>query len=771
MSSNNSNYQRNENITGIVERITFTAQDTGYSIARLKVGNENDLVTIVGNFANLQAGQTLKLYGYWKNHPKYGLQFCVLNYEETKPANITGIEKYLGSGLIKGVGPVTAKRIVKHFGLETLNIIEGEIDRLIEVEGIGKKRVTMIKEAWETQKVIKEVMIFLQGHGVSTTYAVKIFKQYGQNAITVVSENPYQLADDIYGIGFLTADRIAINVGISPLSKFRYRAGILYALTEAGENGHCFLPFPELVESASKILTNDDYEADFNAVEGVILQMHKEEDLIIDNQNTATDKNITLNDLEMAVPLCYKPAFYYSEQHLAKLFNDKITSPAPIPQQWLSNWLNQFTAQNNIELSPQQYKAVLMAGRNRVMILTGGPGCGKTFSTKMIVALWQSLGLTITLAAPTGRASKRLQEMTGVEAKTIHRLLEFSRATNGFKRNEKNPLSCQAIVIDEASMLDLFLAHSLLKAIPKDAYLLLVGDVDQLPSVGPGNVLKDLIDSQQIPVMRLTQIFRQAESSAIIQSAHAINKGQYPPLETISNHPQTDCLWHNGGTEPEHGLQLISELVTDFLPPLGFDVANDLQVLCPMTRGLLGTRNLNQVLQGIINPPEKDKTELKRGDGIFREGDRIIQQKNDYDKEVFNGDLGIIKRINTVDQEMIIEFDGRNIVYDYGDLNEVSLAYAVTIHKSQGSEYPIVILPMYMQHYMMLSRNLFYTGLTRAKQMAIIIGQEKPIAIAVKEVKDRLRYTKLKERLVAFSEDNQFSYNYIENQLNYDENS
>ncbi|MGI0483411.1 ATP-dependent DNA helicase, partial [Geminocystis sp. CENA526] len=491
------------------------------------------------------------------------------------------------------------------------------------------------------------------------------------------------------------------------------------------------------------------------------------ENTIFNTQNTASDKNITLNDPQMAVSLCYKPAFYYSEQHLAKLFNDKISSCAPIPQPWLTKWLNQFTAQNNIELSPQQYKAVLMAGTNRVMILTGGPGCGKTFSTKMIVALWQSLGLTITLAAPTGRAAKRLQEMTGVEAKTIHRLLEFSRATNGFKRNEKNPLPYQAIVIDEASMLDLFLAHSLLKAIPKDAYLLLVGDVDQLPSVGPGNVLKDLIDSQQIPVMRLTQIFRQAQNSGIIQSAHAINKGQYPPLEPISHRPQSDCLWHNGGTEPEHGLQLITELVTDFLPPLGFDVANDLQVLCPMTRGLLGTRNLNQVLQAIINPPENGKTELKRGDGIFREGDRIIQLKNDYDKEVFNGDLGIIKKINTVDLEMIIGFDDRDVVYDYGDLNEISLAYAVTIHKSQGSEYPVVILPIYMQHYMMLSRNLFYTGLTRAKQMAIIIGQEKPIAIAVKQVKDLLRYTKLKERLVTFSSMGKYPLFSGNKQLNY----
>ena len=737
MSSNN-NYQRNETITGVVERITFTAEDTGYTIARLQVTGQQDLLTITGNFANLQAGQTLKLSGYWKNHPKYGLQFCVLNYEETKPASITGIEKYLGSGLIKGVGPVTAKRIVKHFALDTLNIIEHQIDRLIEVEGIGKKRVAMIKRAWETQKVIKEVMIFLQGHGVSTTYAVKIYKQYGDDAIATVSNNPYQLADDIYGIGFLTADRIAVNVGVSPWSKFRYRAGVLYALSAASENGHCFLPFEELVAATTKILTNDDHVADPYAVEGIIIEMKEAEDLIID----CIDANNHL---------CYKPAFYYSEEHLAKLLVQRKQAPSPILDSWLTNWISKYTQQQRIRLSAQQYQAVMTASRQRVMILTGGPGCGKTFCTRTIVALWQAQGLKIALAAPTGRAAKRLQEMTGVETKTIHRLLEFNRAQMDFKHNQSNPLAYQAIVIDEASMLDLFLAHSLLKAIPEEANLLLVGDVDQLPSVGPGNVLKDIIDSQQISVVRLTEVFRQAQASKIIQSAHAINQGKYPSLEPLSANPGSDCLWHNGGTQPEHGLQLISELVKDYLPYLGVDVVKDLQVLCPMTRGLVGTRNLNQVLQQLINPPHENKRELKRGERVLREGDRVIQYKNDYDKEVFNGDLGVIRKIDTTELEVIIEFDDRQIIYDYGDLNEVGLAYAVTIHKSQGSEYPVVILPLYMQHYLMLSRNLFYTGLTRAKKLAIIIGQEKPISIAVKQVKDRLRYTKLKERLTSFS--------------------
>lgn len=614
-------HQNNETITGVVERITFSAQDTGYTVARLQVPREKDLVTITGNFANLQAGQTLKLYGYWKNHPQYGLQFNVVKYEETKPADITGIEKYLGSGLIKGVGPVTAKRIVKHFGLETLRIIEHQIDRLIEVEGIGQKRVTMIKTAWETQKVIKEVMIFLQGHGVSTTYAVKIYKQYGDKAIATVTENPYQLADDIYGIGFVTADRIAINVGVLPWSKFRYRAGVLYALAEAGDSGHCFLPLPELISATTKILTNDQHSADENSIEGLVLEMNTNKDVIIDR----------LNDDVIA---CYKPAFYYSEEHLAKLLTRRI-KPSSIPESFVNNWIAEYTQSHQIKLSSQQYQAVKMSATNGVLILTGGPGCGKTFCTRTIVALWQKLGLKIALAAPTGRAAKRLQEMTGVEAKTIHRLLEFNRATMQFKHNQDNPLPYEAIVIDEASMLDLFLAHSLLKAIPKDARLLLVGDVDQLPSVGVGNVLKDIIDSQQIPVIRLTEIFRQAQSSRIIQSAHAINQGKYPPLEALSDYPLSDCLWHNGGTEPEHGLQLISELVKDYLPKMGVNVAKDLQVLCPMTRGLVGTHNLNKVLQQLINPAHEKKRDLKRGERILREGDRVIQFKNDYNKEVF----------------------------------------------------------------------------------------------------------------------------------------
>lgn len=728
-----------DRLMGVVERITFYAEDTGYGIAKLQVVGQRDLVTITGSFSNLQAGQSLKLFGYWKNHPSYGWQFNVVNYQETKPATIVGIEKYLGSGLIKGVGPVTAKRIVAHFGLDTLDIIDYQIERLIEVKGLGKKRVKTIQLAWENQKAIKEVMVFLQGHGVSTTYAVKIYKQYGDDAIKVVTENPYRLADDIYGIGFLTADRIAVNVGIAADSEFRYRAGVLYALRQASEDGHCYLPLPELVKGAAEVLTNNNHQADASQIEGVIAQMGRQNDLMVE-----------LGEGGMA--LCYLPAFYYSEKQLANLLRQKLSGSAPVALERVQGWLNEYTRSNAIELSQQQYGAVIMAVRNRTMILTGSPGCGKTFTTRTIVALWQALGLKIALAAPTGRAAKRLSEMTGMEAKTIHRLLEFDRITGGFKRNQDNPLSCQALIVDEASMLDLFLAYSLVKAVRKDTYLLLVGDVEQLPSVGPGNVLKDLIESGVIPVMRLTTIFRQAAESAIIQSAHAINRGQYPPLEKISDTPRSDCLWHNGGTEPEHGVQCIRELITDFLPHLGFNPMIDLQVLCPMTRGLVGTHNLNLVIQEVLNPAATAKEELKWGNGLLREGDRVIQNKNNYEKEVFNGDLGIIKRLDRVEQEVVIAFDGEEVVYDYGDLNEISLAYAVTIHKSQGSEYPVVIIPVYMQHYLMLSRNLFYTGLTRARQLAIVVGQPKPISIAVSQVKDRNRYTRLTERLLSLGE-------------------
>ncbi len=730
-----STFPQQETITGVVERLTFYSAESGYTVARLTRPRSTELTTIVGSFANIQPGQTLQLTGFWRDHPQFGPQFQVINYQETKPATLTGIEKYLGSGLIKGVGPVTAKRIVAHFGLETLDIIENQIERLIEVQGIAKKRITLIKNAWSTQKAIKEVMVFLQGHGVSTTYAVKIYKQYKDEAIATVTHNPYQLAADIYGIGFLTADKIARNIGIAPDSEFRYRAGIIHCLSEAAEDGHCYLPQSELIESVIKLLTTESHQPTEEAVAIIIKDMALADELIRERDE---EKRL----------LCYKPTYFHTEQNLAQLIRQRLENPVGTDIERVRDWIDRFTASRKIQLSEQQRQAVETAAYSKIMILTGGPGVGKTFTTHTIVSLWKAMGKSIALAAPTGRAAQRLGEMTGLEAKTIHRLLEFDPRSRGFKRDSENPLPHTAIIADEASMLDLFLAYFLIKAVLAGALLLLVGDIDQLPSVGPGQILADLINSGRVPVVRLTQVFRQAQTSAIITAAHQINRGQYPTIEPISDNPVSDCIWHGGGHQPEHGVQAICELITDLLPRLGFNPATDVQVLCPMTRGVVGTRNLNTVLQQLINPPSPSKVEINRGGNLLREGDRVIQQMNDYQREVFNGDLGIITEIDTVEQEVIVQYGERTVIYDYADLNEIALAWSISIHKSQGSEYPVIVLPIYMQHYMMLTRNLFYTGLTRAKKLAIIVGAKKAISLAVRSTDDQRRYTRLQQRLL-----------------------
>lgn len=725
-----------ESLQGVIERLTYHSEESGYTVARLKTPRTSELVTIVGNFANIQAGQTLQLQGIWRDHPKFGAQFQVMQYRETKPATLTGLEKYLGSGLIKGVGPVTAKRIVAHFGLQTLDIIEHEIERLVEVSGIAQKRVKLIQSAWIAQKAIKEVMLFLQDHGVSTTYAVKIYKQYGDASIETVTQNPYQLATDVYGIGFVTADAIARNLGIAPDSEFRYRSGILHVLGEASEEGHCFLPETELVHRVVNRLEIADHRPNPEQVLGLMQQM------VSDGELVRTEEPIT----EIGQFAYYAPPFFGAEQKLADRVQQLLKTPLEVDCSRVQRWIDRFVERTHLQLSDQQRHAVEMAASQRVLILTGGPGCGKTFTTRTIVALWKAMGKTIALASPTGRAAQRLSEMSGQEAKTVHRLLEFDPKSMKFKRDSENPIPVDAIVVDESSMLDLFLANSLLKAIAIDAQLLLVGDIDQLPSVGPGAVLQDLIASEQIPVVRLTQVFRQAQTSHIVSNAHRINHGHVPRLEPVSNTPQSDCLWLSA-LEPPHGLQGIQDLIQHLIPQMGFDVTQDVQVLCPMTRGEVGTRNLNAVLQQLINPPNSGKAELVRGGMTLRVGDRVIQKVNDYNREVFNGDLGIIARIDVEEQEVEVNYADRPVTYDYADLNEITLAWAITIHKSQGSEYPIVILPIYMQHYLMLSRNLLYTGLTRAKKLAILVGPQKAIALAVRQVKDQQRYTLLKHRL------------------------
>lgn len=721
-----------EQILGVVERLTFHSEESGYTVARIKVASISEPIAIVGSFANIQPGQTLQLTGFWKSHPKYGDQFQVSQYQETKPATLTGLEKYLGSGLIKGVGPIVAKRIVTHFGMDTLEIIESQIERLIEVPGIAKRKIQLIQTAWETQQAIKEVMLFLQSHGVSTTYAVKIYKQYGDASIDTVSSNPYQLATDIYGIGFLTADAIARGLGIEPGSEFRYRSGMIHVLSLASDDGHCFLPQAELIQNTIKLLTLKDHLPDCARIQTFIDNMTIERELVVEKRN-ADDKHQLL---------CYKPEFFHTERQLATRFISLLEHPVTIDLDRVQSWIERFVEKTGLQLSHQQREAVVMAASSRVLILTGGPGTGKTFTTRTIVALWKAMGKSIVLASPTGRAAQRLSEMTGMEAKTIHRLLEFDPKTYSFQRNQNNPLPASTIVIDESSMLDLFLAGSLMKAVPHNAQLLLVGDIDQLPSVGPGRVLQDLMTSDRVPVVRLTEVFRQTATSQIVQNAHSINQGIYPSLEPVSTQPQSDCLWLEA-SEPSQGVQAIRDLISNLIPRLGFSPASDVQVLCPMTKGEVGTRNLNAVMQQLINPPNKANAEIVRGGTTLRVGDRVIQKKNDYDREVFNGDLGTIAGIDLDAQEITVRFAQRQVSYDYADLDEIALAWSITTHKAQGSEYPVVILPIYMQHYMMLSRNLLYTGLTRAKHLAILVGSRKAIDLAVGQVRDQQRYTLL----------------------------
>ena len=725
-----------EHLQGIVERVTYHADDSGYTVARLAVPGNRNLVTIVGKFPAIAAGQTLRLTGYWREHPQYGQQFQIVSAQETKPATLTGLEKYLGSGLIKGIGPVMAKRIVAHFGLETLSVIEEQSGRLVEVAGIGKGRVAMIQRAWAAQKAIKEVMVFLQGHGVSTTYAVKIYKEYGEQAIAVVSKNPYQLAEDIYGIGFITADTITRHLGIEPESAFRVQAGITYSLTVAVEDGHCFLPQTELVERVAKQLTLPEHPIDPKQVADLIDQM-------VDNQQLIRQAGYgDLHDQS----ICYTPAFYRTEQALANRLATLLTHPVDVDVPRVRRWIDGYTQKKGITLSEAQRQAVELAASSRFLILTGGPGCGKTFTTRTIVALWHAMGKTILLAAPTGRAAQRLADLSGREAKTIHRLLAFDPKTMQFRHNDTNPLEAEAIVVDEASMLDLFLAHSLVKAIPPDAQVLIVGDIDQLPSVGPGMILRDLIASEQIPVIRLTEVFRQAAESHIVTNAHRINAGQFPQLTPTTKFASSDCLWLEA-PEPEVGAEGIRHLVSEYLPRHGINPLTQVQVLSPTTRGEVGTRQLNFLLQQVLNPATPQKTELARGGTVLRVGDRVIQQVNDYQRDVFNGDLGMIVEISLEEQEVIVQFAERHVNYDDADLAEIALAWAITIHKSQGSEYPVVILPIFMQHYLLLSRNLLYTGLTRARERAILVGPTKAIGFATRRVLDRQRYTALADRL------------------------
>jgi exodeoxyribonuclease V alpha subunit len=715
-----------------VERITYYNEENGYTIAKAKVGGRHDLVKVVGNLLSVNAGEVLKLKGEWHNHPKFGEQFKIESYESIVPATVKGIEKYLGSGLIKGIGPVMAKRLVTKFGLETLNIIETDIKKLHKVEGIGDKRIEMIRKAWDDQKDIREVMVFLQDKGVSPTYGAKIFKQYGKESIKVVQENPYRLATDIFGIGFITADKIAEKLNIAKDSQIRAEAGILYVLHQLSDDGHVYYPYEPLVEECKKILGVEK--------ETIVKAFGK-----IASDNKIVIEDLNQEDIKENNKAVYLGKFYVSEVGVASKLKTLIQFSKTLRSFDKDKAIEWVQGELKIQLAENQKQAVREAIDKKIMVVTGGPGTGKTTIINSIIRIYKKLGQRVLLAAPTGRAAKRMTEATGHEAKTIHRLLEFSPKEGGFKRDENNPLDAELIVIDETSMVDTILMYHFLKAVPKEATLILVGDVDQLPSVGAGNVLKDIIDSGFIPMVRLTEIFRQAKESLIIVNAHKVNNGEMPTFTRDGGQHQDFYFFQI--EEPEKALEKIIELCKEKIPKkFGFNSVNDIQVLTPMHRGIVGASNLNSELQKHLN---QSRDEFVRGGKVLKVGDKVMQIRNNYDKEVFNGDIGRIIKIDREEQEIIVDYDGRHIPYEYSELDEIVMAYAVSVHKSQGSEYHVIVMPILTQHYMLLQRNLLYTGVTRGKKLVILVGTKKAIAIAIKNNKPQKRYTLLRDRLMS----------------------
>lgn len=726
-------------IRGVVERITYQNPENGYTVLKCAVKSYKELVTVIGSLLDVNVGSVLLIYGNWKVDSRYGRQFAAESWEETLPATVFGIEKYLGSGLIKGVGPKYAKKIVAQFGIETLEVIETDISRLQEVDGIGKKRIKMIRDSWERQKEIKNVMLFLQDHGVSTSFAAKIYRQYGNESLDKMKENPFQMADDIWGIGFKTADGIAQKLGFAKEAYVRLRSGIMYTLSNLADEGHVFAYQEQLIAKAAELL-----EAEESSIVMTLDQMIMDKDLICETVDYNTD--------QAEMKAIYLPAFYYAEAGVAGKLKRLAQAPAA-DRLWhalmdarqktgnesLSIDVSKIQEKVHMEYDEIQADAIRKAAVSKVMVLTGGPGTGKTTTTQGIIAAYRSFGLKILLAAPTGRAAKRMTEATGLEAKTIHRLLEC-KPPEGYQKNENNPLEGDVLIIDECSMIDMILMNALLKAIPEGMRLILVGDIDQLPSVGAGNVLRDIIDSGVFPVVRLTRIFRQAQSSRIIMNAHAINEGKFPD---ISNGKNTDFFYIEK-EDPEEAVQEIVRLVKNNLPRYYKTPWNHIQVLTPMQKGIVGAANLNLALQEALNSQGDG---LRRGGYLFRAGDKVMQIRNNYEKEIFNGDIGTVESVDLQERMLKVNFDQHIIEYEASELDELVHAYATTIHKAQGSEYPIVVMPVLMNHYVMLQRNLIYTGITRAKKVLVIVGTRKALSYAVRNVTVTKRNTFLKERL------------------------
>lgn len=705
-------------IEGTVERITFRNEENFYTVFRFTDGTDQ-LHTCVGNLPKIIVGEELKLIGEWVRHEQYGLQFNVENAIPITPSTLAGIERYLGSGLIKGIGPSTAKKLVEKFGLETLAVIEKEPHRLVEVEGIGEIKSQTIQKAFLDQKDIQDVMVFLQGSGITPAYAVRIYKEYGKESINIVRENPYRLADDIFGIGFKTADKIAINLGVKEDDHHRIKAGIRYALSQAVEQGHTFLPKEELLAEAKKLL---EIEVD----ESFLTELGKAKQLILEEER------------------CFLPSLYEAESRVANLL-------VSLTRQ-ISTLSFDISLETEFKLAPEQEEAVKKAMQEKVLVITGGPGTGKTTITKVILNQWEKAGLKVLLASPTGRAAKRLSETTGKNAKTIHRLLEygFGSMGMGFQRDEDNKLRADAVVLDEFSMVDIRLMDSLIKAVDEKTRLLFIGDCDQLPAVGPGNVLRDIIDSGVIPVVRLTKVYRQKEQSQIVLNAHRINEGEFPQIDN-----QGDFVFMER-TEPSDIARLIVDLVSQRLPGYverRFNIENafdTIQVLTPMRKSETGVENLNKLLQETLNPKE-DRNEIHQGYRILREQDKVMQIRNNYQKDVYNGDIGKIQRIDTEEKVVEVMFNDENgdrlVLYSEEEIDELTLAYAISVHKSQGSEYPVVVMPITTQHYMLLQRNLLYTGITRAKKLVVLVGTKKALYLCLKNNKTAKRYSYLAKRL------------------------
>ncbi|WPP51194.1 SF1B family DNA helicase RecD2 [Catalinimonas niigatensis] len=805
-----------EKLSGIVKRVTFHSPESGWSVLKINTFDRpQDEIPVTVHQSKVFAGATMDFFGVWVNHPTYGRQFKARRVEERKPATAHALEKYLGSGLIKGVGPKTARKIVKYFGKETLDVFEHDIDRLTEVPGIAKRKLDSIQTAWTEHQEIREVMMFLQSHNISTLFAVKIYKVYGHQAIAIVQQNPYRLAQDIYGIGFLSADKVALSLGLAKDSSARVQAGISHILHNAREEGHCYLTQEQIIEQTLVLLDLADEQR-------IVDELHT-----MENEDELKTRNIPAEDGTHTA--YYAHSLFFDEDYLAKKCLLLADAEVKVNQEYVHQWIIQYCSQHDIQLSFEQLESVQQVIGRRLTILTGGPGCGKTTTTKVIAALLQSLRKEVLLAAPTGRAAQRMSEVIGQEAKTIHRLLEWEPMRGGFKRNEENPLECDFLIVDESSMLDVHLAASLFRAVPTHAQLLLIGDADQLPSVGAGNVFKDLIHSEKIVCARLTKVFRQAAQSKIIQYAHQINQGQIPKVATPFQYPKLwkereDCLFIDSEeatqeqlhfiqkvkrmaernvnqslqvAEPEEAYEMYREnlVIPDkfahvdidkllsanththelmevlrrvnpwsslhwgfsavdmverlyrVIIPKYFGKEAEIQILSPMSKGSLGTHHLNELIQETINPEWEGKAQIDFGGRIFRVGDRVIQRKNNYDLNVFNGDIGKIADINTEEMSCIVKFSAgkeeKEVVYEKAQLPELDLAYAITIHKSQGSEFEVVILPLVTQHYNMLFRNLIYTGLTRARKLAIFVGSRRALRRAVTQQNSAQRQTAL----------------------------